>query len=99
LGVAAFAGTGVGEGIDFQLRALMLPLLLAAAGIGFSIWGVYLVKTDEDTSQKNLLKALGKGINYSSVAHLSKQFKSVTGITLSQYKATQLKERNRLDKV
>jgi inorganic pyrophosphatase/K(+)-stimulated pyrophosphate-energized sodium pump len=68
LGVAAFAGIGEGVGIDFQLRALMLPLLLAAAGIGFSIWGVYLVKTDEDTSQKNLLKALGKGINYSSVA-------------------------------
>jgi AraC-like DNA-binding protein len=38
-------------------------------------------------------------VNYSSVAHLSKQFKSVTGITLSQYKATQFKERNRLDKV
>ncbi|MFP6700901.1 MAG: sodium/proton-translocating pyrophosphatase, partial [Planctomycetaceae bacterium] len=68
LGVAAFAGIGEGVGIDFQLRALMLPLLLAAAGIGFSIWGVYLVKTDEDTSQKNLLKALGKGINYSSMA-------------------------------
>jgi K(+)-stimulated pyrophosphate-energized sodium pump len=68
LGVAAFAGIGEGVGIDFQLKALMLPLLLAAAGIGFSIWGVYLVKTDEDTSQKNLLKALGKGINYSSVA-------------------------------
>jgi len=38
-------------------------------------------------------------VNYSSVAHLSKQFKSVTGMTLSQYKATQHKERNQLDKV
>jgi AraC-like DNA-binding protein len=38
-------------------------------------------------------------VNYSSVAHLSKQFKSVTGMTLSQYKATRLKQRNRLDKV
>ncbi len=63
LGVAAFAGN-----IDNQLRALILPMMLAAAGIGLSIWGVYLVKTDEDTSQKNLLKALGKGINYSSLA-------------------------------
>ena len=68
LGVAAFAGVGEGLGIDYQLKALMLPLLLAAVGIGLSIWGVYLVKTKEDTSQKNLLKALGKGINYSSVA-------------------------------
>jgi K(+)-stimulated pyrophosphate-energized sodium pump len=64
LGVAAFAS----DGIDFQLKALMLPMMLAAAGIGLSIWGVYLVKTEEDTSQKNLLKALGKGINYSSLA-------------------------------
>ncbi len=38
-------------------------------------------------------------VNYSSVAHLSKQFKSVTGMTLSQYKAIRLKERKRLDKV
>jgi len=63
LGVAAFAGN-----INDQLRALILPMMLAAAGIGLSIWGVYLVKTEEDTSQKNLLKALGKGINYSSLA-------------------------------
>jgi AraC-like DNA-binding protein len=38
-------------------------------------------------------------VNYSSVAHLSRQFKSVTGMTLSQYKSTRLKDRNRLDKV
>ncbi len=38
-------------------------------------------------------------VNYSSVAHLSRQFKSITGITLSQYKASQLKERKRLDKM
>jgi K(+)-stimulated pyrophosphate-energized sodium pump len=63
LGVAAFSGS-----VDNQLRALILPMMLAAAGIGLSIWGVYLVKTKEDTSQKNLLKALGKGINYSSLA-------------------------------
>ncbi|GIT30045.1 MAG: hypothetical protein Ct9H300mP1_20910 [Planctomycetaceae bacterium] len=42
-------------------------MMLAAAGIILSIWGVFLVKTKEDTSQKNLLKALGKGINYSSI--------------------------------
>ena len=63
LGVAAFHEKG--EAV--QVNALLLPMMLAAAGIILSIWGVFLVKTKEDTSQKNLLKALGKGINYSSI--------------------------------
>jgi K(+)-stimulated pyrophosphate-energized sodium pump len=63
LGVAAFHD--MGEAV--QVNALLLPMMLAAAGIILSIWGVFLVKTKEDTSQKNLLKALGKGINYSSI--------------------------------
>ncbi|HAB12493.1 MAG TPA: sodium-translocating pyrophosphatase, partial [Planctomycetaceae bacterium] len=63
LGVAAFHEKG--EAV--QVNALLLPMMLAAAGIILSICGVFLVKTKEDTSQKNLLKALGKGINYSSI--------------------------------
>ena len=38
-------------------------------------------------------------VNYSSVAHLSKQFKTITGMTLSQYKTSVIKERQTLDKV
>lgn len=38
-------------------------------------------------------------LNYSSVAHLSKQFKNITGKTLSDYKKTVKKERKALDKV
>ncbi len=38
-------------------------------------------------------------VNYSSMAHLSRQFKNITGMTLSQYKATQIKKRKTLDKV
>jgi len=38
-------------------------------------------------------------LNYSSVAHLSRQFKTITGITLSQYKAGNIKKRQMLDKV
>ena len=64
LGVAAFHH----QGEAVQVNALLFPMMLAAAGIVFSIWGVFLVKTEEDTTQKNLLKALGKGINYSSIA-------------------------------
>lgn len=38
-------------------------------------------------------------LNYSSVAHLSAQFKKVTGITPSAYKATSTESRKTLDKV
>ena len=70
LGVAAFSNAKlVPDGLtaeQAQLHALMLPMALAAAGIFFSIIGIYMVKTDEDASQKNLLSALARGINLST---------------------------------
>ncbi len=38
-------------------------------------------------------------LNYSSVAHLSKQFKKITGLTLSQYRNSKDKERKYLTKI
>jgi inorganic pyrophosphatase/K(+)-stimulated pyrophosphate-energized sodium pump len=76
LGVAAFAsGALVPEGsslsaMDYQLRALFLPMVIAGVGILLSIAGVYLVRTEEDASQKALLKALARGIDLSCVAIL-----------------------------
>ncbi|QGJ70673.1 Sodium-translocating pyrophosphatase [Planctomycetales bacterium 10988] len=73
LGVAAFHNPAVLEtaGIEvteqnilyYQLCALFLPMIIAAAGIGCSIGGVYLVRTGEEATQKSLLHALGLGIN------------------------------------
>ena len=79
LGVAAFAGGDLLESVSgntpsaeaiegFQLRALFLPMTIAGVGIFLSIWGIFTVKTDEDASQKALLKALGRGINLSTLA-------------------------------
>jgi len=52
-----------------QLCTLFLPMVLAAVGIALSIWGVFLVRTDDDdASQKTLLKALRKGVYASTVA-------------------------------
>ena len=63
LGVAAFHGqTGM------QMNALFLPITIAAVGTMLSIWGIYQVRTQEDSSQKSLLAALAKGINMSTVA-------------------------------
>ncbi len=81
LGVAAFAGGQIlpeavrtsgplGDVIHrYQLAAIFLPILLAAAGIALSIWGVFLVRTDdEQATQRTLLKALRRGIYSASGA-------------------------------
>jgi K(+)-stimulated pyrophosphate-energized sodium pump len=83
LGVSAFSSGGIVKDVyskmenapavtreviaSFQLSALFLPMAIAAAGIFLSIAGIYLVRTEEDASQKALLKALARGINVSSV--------------------------------
>ena len=65
LGVAAFAAMGATQ--EIQLKALFLPILLAAVGTAASILGIFLVKTDEKADQGTLLKALGKGVNMPSL--------------------------------
>jgi len=50
----------------FQLSALFLPIAIAAVGILLSIFGIYLVRTEDKASQSVLLKALGRGINTST---------------------------------
>ena len=75
LGVAAFAspellqeqGLTEADSREWQLRAMFLPILIAGIGIFLSIAGIYLVKSKEDATQKALLKALGIGINASTV--------------------------------
>ncbi len=58
LGVAAFAGS---------FNAMALPMVLAAVGVVCSVLGTFLVKTKEGASQKNLLKALSRGTNFSAI--------------------------------
>jgi inorganic pyrophosphatase/K(+)-stimulated pyrophosphate-energized sodium pump len=70
LGVAAFSGAGVPAiGMSqeqAQLQALLLPMAIAALGTLVSILGIFVVRTGEDATQRNLLKALGTGINLST---------------------------------
>ena len=69
LGVAAFHGQP-----RMQMAALFLPITIAAVGTLLSIWGIYQVRTQEDSSQKSLLAALAKGINMSTVAIVGATF-------------------------
>lgn len=50
-----------------QLKAVFAPMLIAAVGIILSIIGIFLVKTKEGANMKELLGALGKGVNVSSL--------------------------------
>jgi len=62
------AAGGVSEGDIgyFQMAALFLPIAIAAVGILLSIFGIYLVQTEDKASQSVLLRALGRGINTST---------------------------------
>lgn len=62
LGSAAFMSNEVE-----QFKAVLAPMLIAAVGIVLSILGIYLVKTKEGATQKDLLKSLARGVNSSSV--------------------------------
>ena len=70
LGVAAYSNKalfppGTESPEPLQLNALILPMAIAGVGILLSIVGIYLVRTEEGATQKNLLAALARGINAS----------------------------------
>jgi len=62
LGAAAFISN---PGI--QLKAVLAPMLIAAIGTILSIVGIFAVRTKEGADQKQLLGALGRGVNLSSI--------------------------------
>src|SRR5665647_345100 len=62
LGATAFAGLGV----QTQFNGVIAPMIIAAVGILLSIFGIFMVKAKEGASQKQLLNALGRGVNISS---------------------------------
>jgi inorganic pyrophosphatase/K(+)-stimulated pyrophosphate-energized sodium pump len=57
-----------------QMAALFLPMAIASVGTLLSIWGIWQVRTKEDSSQKALLAALAKGINLSTIAIIGATF-------------------------
>jgi K(+)-stimulated pyrophosphate-energized sodium pump len=63
LGAAAFAVAG---DTDMQMRAVLAPMLIAAVGIVLSVMGIFLVRTKEGATMKQLLGSLGRGVNTSS---------------------------------
>ena len=62
LGATAFALQG-----DMQLRAVIAPMLIAAVGVFLSIFGIYLVRTKEGATMRDLLRSLSVGTNVAAL--------------------------------
>jgi K(+)-stimulated pyrophosphate-energized sodium pump len=56
----------VAGAVDLQMKAVIAPMIVSAIGILLSIAGVYLVRTKESATPKNLLNALLLGTGGSS---------------------------------
>ena len=63
LGAAAFAAVGY----EIQLKAVIAPMLIAAVGVFLSLIGIFLVRTKEGATMKDLLRSLSLGTNVSAV--------------------------------
>ena len=63
LGAAAFGAAGV----DIQLKAVIAPMLIAAVGVFLSLIGIFLVRTKEGATMRDLLHSLSLGTNVSAI--------------------------------
>ncbi|PVX50159.1 sodium-translocating pyrophosphatase [Hallella colorans] len=63
LGATAFAASAG----DMQMRAVIAPMLIAAVGVFLSLLGIFMVRTKEGATMKDLLRALGLGTNTAAV--------------------------------
>ncbi len=64
LGATAFAAAGQTE---MQLKAVLAPMLIAAVGILLSVIGIFMVRTRNGATMKELLRSLGLGTNTSAL--------------------------------
>ena len=62
LGATAFAMSG-----EMQMKAVIAPMLIAAVGVFLSIFGIYLVRTKEGATMRDLLRSLSVGTNVSAL--------------------------------
>ena len=64
LGASAYAASTVA---DAQIKAVIAPMLIAAVGVFLSLIGIFLVRTKEGATMKDLLRSLSLGTNVSAV--------------------------------
>jgi len=64
LGASAFAASAA-DGM--QLKAVIAPMIIAAVGVFLSLLGIFLVRTKEGATMKDLLHSLSLGTNVSAI--------------------------------
>jgi K(+)-stimulated pyrophosphate-energized sodium pump len=80
LGAAAFHTSPL-----VQFKAVIAPMLIAAAGILLSILGIFTVRTSEKADQRVLLKALNRGIHLSSILVVAAAFGILRLLNIPNY--------------
>lgn len=66
LSTAALGATAYAVCPETQLKYVIAPMIIAAVGIFLSLIGIYLVRTKEGATMKELLHSLGLGTNVSA---------------------------------
>ena len=85
LATAALGSAGFSAEPDAQFYAILAPMLIAAFGVILSLLGIFLVKTKEGASQQQLLRALDRGINVSSLLIVGASFLVIHLLGLSYW--------------
>jgi len=63
LGASAFFQ----DGTAVQMRAILAPMMIAAIGVVLSVLGIYVVRTKEGATLKDLLGSLSRGTNLAAI--------------------------------
>ena len=79
LGAVAFAAT------PLQMNAVVAPMAIAAVGIFLSLIGIFLVRTKEGATMKDLLGSLSLGTNVSAVLIAGATFAILYGLGLENW--------------
>lgn len=82
LGAAAFAAAG---DPDAAYKSVLAPMLVAAVGTILSIIGIFAVRVKSGASQRDLLNALGRGVNLSSVLIIAASYLILRALDLPNF--------------
>lgn len=61
LSTASIGATAFALNPDMQMKAVIAPMIIAAIGIFLSLFGIFIVRTKEGATMKDLLRSLGRG--------------------------------------
>ncbi len=85
LATAALGASAFIMNPEMQVKAVFAPMLIASVGVILSIIGIYLVRTKEGAKMKELLSALGKGVNVSSLLIAVSTFAILYGLQIQNW--------------